>query len=277
MRKALEEPGEDPSKHPYFIGSLAKGLNVLGAFNGNRHELSLRDISEVAGVTVPSALRIAHTLVACDYLVRNGATKGYRLGPNAVSVGLATLSAMTLPEIADPYVSELRDRTDETVKLGIPTGTDVVVVGRQVSQRYPTTTPYIGWRAPLHLGSLGRAILAWMPSERIDAVLHQEVFAKLMPKTIAREDLLDELDATRSRGYALNDQGVTQENRSLGAPLLAPGGVAVGSINISISAQRVTMRDLEGDYAPLVVEVAQRISATLPPQVLGSGDTEVSA
>lgn len=263
---------KDPSQHDYYIAALARGLTVLSTFNEQKPELSLRDIAMAADVTQPSALRIAHTLVACEFMVRNPATKGYRLGPNAVSVGLATLGAMTLPEIAEPYLIELRDQTDETVKLGVPSRRAVVVVARQASRRHPPASQYIGSRAPMHIGSLGRAMLAWLPPDRVKEVLSSDTFQPRTTKSLSRSEVEDELERSRRRGYALNDQGVTAENRSVGAPLIAPSGHAIGSINLSISAQRCTMERLKADFAPLVVQAARRISATLPPQVQGAGD-----
>jgi hypothetical protein len=48
-----------PSRDEYFVISLARGLAVLAAFTPERPELTLSEIAEVAGVTNPSALRIA--------------------------------------------------------------------------------------------------------------------------------------------------------------------------------------------------------------------------
>ena len=260
-------------KHPYFIGALAKGLEVLDAFSPARPELGLKDIAEAAGVTQPSALRIAYTLVTAGFLVRNPMTKGYRLGPKTVSIGLATMGAMTLPEICEPYMAALRDETDETIKLGVRVGGDVVVVARKTSRRHPPGFQYIGSSSPLTLGSLGRSILAWLPDEEIAALLDAPRLEVRTEKSLDREQVLAEVAASRKRGFAINDQGVTIENRSVGAPLIAPGAGPVGSINLSVSAQRITLDELVRKYGSLIARTAADISATLPPQVQGAGDS----
>ncbi|MGV9861746.1 IclR family transcriptional regulator [Rhodococcus koreensis] len=264
----------DGDRHHYHIAALAKGLAVLSAFNDKRFELSLKEIAEVARVTQPSALRTAHTLVEADFLVKNPTTKGYRLGPMAVSIGLATLGAMTLPEICDPFLVELRNATDETIKLGVAAGPDVVVVARVVSRQHPPSTQYVGSRSPLSLGSLGRAILAWRTDEEIEDAINSRPQPIRTPHTLHGESLRTELVSTRKRGFSLNDQGVTLENRSVGAPLKDPAGHVAGSINLSVSVQRCSRERLESVYAPMVVETARRISATLPPSVQGGGNLD---
>ncbi len=122
---------------------------MLDAFSPQRPELTLRDVAEAAGVTQPSALRIGHTLIEAGYLVRNQSTKGYRLGPRMVAVALATLSAMPLPEIAEPYLVQLRDATQETAKLAVPSGTDAVIVSYVASRLRPPGDQFIGSSVPL--------------------------------------------------------------------------------------------------------------------------------
>lgn len=257
--------------HSYHIEALARGLAVLDAFSPQHPELTLREVSEAAGVTQPSALRIGFTLIEAGYLVRNTVTKGYRLGPRVVAVGLATLASMTLPEIAEPFLVDLRDRTQETIKLAIPADTEVVVVARYPSRRHPPGNQYIGTHMPIHTASLGRAVMAWLPDTTVVSLLDRVDTTKLTAKTLSKAQVRRELKATRERGYSINDQGVTSEHRAVAAPLIDPSGAAVAAINISVSAQRISVPELEKQLAPLVVETAARISATLPPQVQGAG------
>ena len=56
------------------------------------------------------------------------------------------------------------------------------------------------------------------------------------------------------------------------ATLLNPDGPPIGAVNLSVSAQRVSLAELERRLAPKVVECAQAVSATIPPQVQGDGN-----
>lgn len=268
---ARESTGATHEKRSYFIESLGRGLAVISAFSPQRHELTLSDIAEAAGVSQPSALRIGYTLVEAGYLVRNPLTKGYRLGPRLITAGLATMSSLVLPDIAAPYLTDLRDRTDETVKLGIPARQQVIIVGWYPSERYPHSHHFLGTTLPLHATSLGRAILAWLPHTVVAAVLARSEAATFTDRTMTPDRAFDDLREVRQRGYAINDQGTTNEHRSVAAPLLDPRGRAVGAINISVSAERITCDELVTRFAPLVVATANHISAVLPPHIEGAG------
>jgi IclR family transcriptional regulator, pca regulon regulatory protein len=247
---------------------------VLSAFSPERRELSLRDIAETTNVSQPSALKIGYTLVQSGYLVRNPVTKGYRLGPEIVSVGMATLNALTLPELAEPYLIDLRDRTQETVKLAIHAGPAIVFVARIPSLTHAIVgNTYVGTSLPIHASSVGRAILAWLPEETAERLLSGSSDARLTKKTLTKDQARRRLAAIRKRGYDTDDQGVMLENRAIAAPVFDAAGVAVGAINITASAHRVTMTEIEEELGPLVVECAQVVSSILPPSVRGAGWT----
>ena len=261
----------EADKRGYLIESLARGLQVLEGFSAERPELALKDIAAAAGVTAPSAVRISHTLTELGYLVRNPVTKGYRLGPKVVAVGMATLNSMTLPELAEPFLVDLRNRTHETVKLAIHTGPVIVFIARIPSRLHPSNNQYVGTSLPIHASSMGRAILAFLPEEEANRLIDESADVRLTSHTPTKDEVRRALPGIRQRGYELNDQAVTLENRAVAAPLLDAYGVAVGAINISISAQRISAKDLERKMAPLVVETAKQISGILPLTVQGAG------
>ncbi|MEU6148082.1 IclR family transcriptional regulator [Streptomyces sp. NPDC047081] len=267
-----EESGQGGTdRSGYYIAAIGRALAVLDTFSPQRPELTLRDMAEAAKVSQPSALRIGYTLVQAGYLVKNPLTKGYRLGPKAISVGMATLNSLTLPELAEPYLIDLRNRTQETVKLAIHHGPTVVFVSRVPSLLHPPGAHYVGSSLPIHASGLGRAILAHLPEETALQLIEKSAEARLTAKTPTKAQARRELAQIRKRGYAINDQSTTVENRAVAAPLLDATGVPAGAINLSMSAQRITMADMEKRMAPLVMETAQAISAVLPPHVQGAG------
>lgn len=254
----------------YFVDSLGRGLSVLAAFEPGRIELSLADIASVCQVTNPSALRIGYTLVQLGYLTRNPVTKGYRLGPKTLTLGLAALSSMTLLDIAEPYLIDLRDRTDENVKCAIMQGNEVVYIAHFRSRTHPSNMIYVGTRLPAHMTSTGRALLAQLSDSAIRAILDSSPRDKLTEHSITDSDaILREIQRARSRGYAVNDQGLSVENRSVGAALLTARGVPVGALNIAVGSGRMSLSELENDLAPQVVETARLISSVLPAQLEG--------
>jgi IclR family pca regulon transcriptional regulator len=266
-------PASTHARPEYFIQALARGLRVLDAFSAERPELTIRDIAEIAEVSQPSALRIGYTLVETGFLVRNPVSKGYRPGQRIMSVALAALDSMSLPELAEPYLEDLRLRTQETVKMAVHAGPSVVFVSRLPSFLHPPAQRYARPSLPVHASSLGRAILAWLPADTARRLIEDCPEVRLTPNTPSKAEVWHRLPAIRARGYDINDCGATRENRAVSAPLLDAGHRAVGAINVSVSARRVSLSDMERRIAPLVVETARIINQTLPLSLKGSGWT----
>lgn len=266
----MQEKRPGAHKDEYFIESLARGLSVLASYNPQKSELSLADIARTAGVTTPSALRIGYTLVTLGYLVRNPATKGYRLGPKVLSLGIATLSGMSLVDIAEPYLRGLRDRTEETVKMAVLQDTETLYIARYPSTLHPTTSIYVGSRLVAHMTSIGRAILAFMPEDEARTIVERSRRPALTDKSLTGvEEIMAELRRTRERGYSVNDQGITLEHRSAAAPLINAVGQPVAAINVSVSAQRMGFKEMKRRLVPDLVQTAKQISNMLPSHVEG--------
>lgn len=256
----------------YFVESLGRGLAVLSAFGAERKELSLRDVAAAAQVSTPSALRIGYTLVELGYLVRDPQSKRYRPGPKLLAVGMASLGSMSLLEIAEPYLVQLRDATGETVKLAILDDTEMVYVARIPSLTYPALgSGLVGTRLPACQTCTGRAILSKLGDRDVRSIVQRSRRERFTDKTITSvDDLLTEIQRTRRRGYAVNDQGTTVEHRSAAVAICDLAGHPVGAVNVSVSAQRVTLSDLTRRLVPHVLSTAERIASLLPPQFEGT-------
>lgn len=260
--------GSEPGS--YTIESLVRGLAVLKGFSPAKYEMDLTDIAEFAGVSKGTAFRIAHTLAEEGFLLRVDETKFYRLGPAAVSVGLETVSSMTLPTIAEPFLVRLRDITSQTVQLAVPDEGSAVIVGRYPSRRFPPNAVYIGHRVPIYAGSLGRSMLSALDSATRRQLLEVLDFEAMTPRSLTKLDrILDSTEVAARQGWSLNDQETTLEHRSLAAAIVTPSGAPVGAVNITVSAQRITAHNLSRKYAKSVVEAARSISDLLPEYFAG--------
>jgi IclR family pca regulon transcriptional regulator len=254
------------AQRKYFIESLARGLAVLSAFDPTHTELSLAEIAKVANVSRPSALRIGYTLTRLGYLMRNSATHGYRIGPKALSLGMATLSSMSLVDTAEPFLRDLRDATRENIKMAVLQGSEIVYVSRFASQLEVNISIYVGTRLPAAITSIGRVILAFLPEDvALDVVERSGLTAETTPSITTLEGVMSELRLIRDRGYTINDQGLMREIRSAAAPIIDAAGHPVAGINVTVSSQRITAADLEERLVPLLVATARSISRLLPP------------
>jgi DNA-binding IclR family transcriptional regulator len=92
---------------------------------------------------------------------------------------------------------------------------------------------------------VGKAILAFMPEERIADVLQRTRFERFTHRTIATpEALRTEIEKTRRRGYAVDDEELEEGLRCIAVPLLDAQRQPVAAVSISGPSFRVTAQKL---------------------------------
>jgi DNA-binding IclR family transcriptional regulator len=92
---------------------------------------------------------------------------------------------------------------------------------------------------------VGKAILAFLPEERINEILRRTKFERFTQRTIASADALrTEIEKTRRRGYAVDDEELEEGLRCIAVPLLDAQRLPVAAVSISGPSFRVTAQKL---------------------------------
>ena len=103
----------------------------------------------------------------------------------------------------------------------------------------------IGASNPLHCTSVGKAILAFLPEERVAEILRHIRYERFTHRTIATaEALRAEIDKTRRRGYAVDDEELEEGLRCIAVPVLDAQRQPVAAVSVSGPSFRVTAQKL---------------------------------
>lgn len=193
---------------------------------------------------------------------------GWRLGLRLIEFASLAWAGFDLRAAAEEDMTALRDLTGETVRLAVLDGQEMLYIA-QVDSREPISFRlHVGARGPAYCSGTGKAMLAFLPTTRREAILARIAFEMHTPRTLVTRAALEaDLEATRKRGYSLDDGEQAAEVRSLGVPILDRRGSPHGAISLTVPAFR---RDREGllSLAPMAQEAARRISARLPPSMV---------
>lgn len=232
---------------------------ILELFNDRRPALTMSEIAEHTGLNRATSYRFCQTLLQLGYL-EEADERRLRPGLKAVSLARAALSSHELPDLALPHLRALRSATGETVNMALLDGADVVYVSRLLSDDLLALRLFVGSRLPAYASSLGRAILAHLPEEEVQALLDSQHLEAFTEYTIVnRTRLMAELRRIRRRGYATNNQELVLGISGVAAPVFDVSGRPVAAINLSLT--RVPDRaEVDSVLAPRVVETAQAIS-----------------
>jgi PcaR/PcaU/PobR family beta-ketoadipate pathway transcriptional regulator len=234
---------------------------ILELFSDRRPALTMSEIAELTGLNRATSYRFCQTLMKLGYL-EEVEERRLRPGLKALSLAHSALGSRELPELALPYLRELRRKTHETVNMALLDGGEVVYVARVVSDQLVSLRLYVGSRLPAYASSLGRAILAFLPEDEAELIIADSKLEKITENTIVDPRRLKaELRRIRARGYAVNDQEIALGLRGVAAPVLSASQRPVAAINISIPRPLKTPDEIENVFAPEVVETANSISA----------------
>ncbi|AWM87060.1 IclR family transcriptional regulator [Microvirga sp. 17 mud 1-3] len=247
-----------------FINSLAKGLSVLKAFDGDWDALGLSEIAGRSGISMGAAQRITHTLVRLGYLRKDDRTRRYRLSARTLDFAYHYLHASPLYEVSIPFVASARDECRETVNVAELDGPEVVAVIRMPSQRYMNPTSTIGRRLPAFCTAGGRAQLAWLPPAEAANILDRTEFLPRTPHTLTdRADVEKRLELAQREGYAMVVEEVNQGEIALAAPILDGNGRPLAAVGVSTSTADWTADSARERLAPVVMQTARLISRSL--------------
>jgi IclR family transcriptional regulator, pca regulon regulatory protein len=244
-----------------FVQSLERGLLVVRSL-ATPEPRTLSDVARATGLSRASARRFLLTLERLGY-VRQSAGH-FTLTPRVLDLGYAYLSSLTVPEVALPHLERLVGEVHESSSASVLDGDDVVYVARVPTRRIMSVTISVGTRFPAFVTSMGRVLLAGLPSEECERLIQHADLQALTTKTVTSTSALREtIDVTRRRGYALVDQELEPGLRSVAVPIHNPDGVVALAINVSTQASRTTLAELRGRLLPALLKTAAAIERDL--------------
>lgn len=241
---------------------MDKALRLLSLF-ATEETIRVKDAADTLGVATGTAHRLLAMLVYRGYVTRNATTKAYGPGPVLLSVGLRAASRLDLGSQAKPYLEALNREVDETVSLAVLRGTDVLFVDAFESQKTLKVASRAGAIHPAHCTSVGKAILAELPRDRLLRLYPDEELPQVTPRSISsRVQLLVELESTIARGYAINFGELEEGIGSLAVAVRDTPGSVVAAIGVGAPVFRLGEDRLQ-ELARAAQSTAAQLSAEL--------------
>jgi IclR family pca regulon transcriptional regulator len=245
---------------PDFIEALARGLDVIRAFQPGQPVMSLSAVAAATGLARPTARRIVLTLGQMGYV--RAVAGGFELTPRVLELGMSYVLSRTRWEVARPHMERLVARTHESSSIAQLDGPDIVYVARVAVPKIVALAVTIGTRFPAMQTSLGKVLLAALPPEDVERVLAEPSRSGITPRIVpGSEERAAILREVRARGWALTDEELAAGIRSVAAPLRDGDGRVIASLNVNTHAAETPVEVLTGEYLPLLLQAAGAISA----------------
>lgn len=245
---------------PNFMTSLARGLAVIGAFSQQRRHMTIAQASQKTGIPRAAVRRCLYTLTQLGYVTADDG-RNFSLRPKILALGHTYLSSEPLVTSAQPLLDRISNTLLESCSMAVLDGDDMLYVVRSSSTtRIMSIDLHIGSRLPAYCTSMGRVLLAGLPSGELDTFLARVDLRPLTPHTIVSSSKLKQvLEDIRSRGYALVDQELELGLRSIAVPVKGVAGQVLAALNISAQASRVPIAEMETRFLPALRAAAEEL------------------
>lgn len=219
---------------PPTAPAVDRAVLVLKHIAAAGEGVSLAALSQALAMPKSSTLSICRSLVNGGLLMRSSSGE-YGLAIGVVDLARSYLSSAT---ITDVFVSEWEQRSrfiDETVVLSVLDGADVVYVACKNGKVGVSFNYRIGMRLPAWCAASGKAILSTM-GDKAARLLPAGALRPLSNRgVVTRADLMAQLEAARTTGYAIDDEEVRAGMCCIGAPVFeSRSGPALSAVAISM-------------------------------------------
>lgn len=161
----------------------------------------------------------------------------YRLSYDFLVFGEYVRNRSPLYTVGKPEIDELAEQTGQYAHLvAEENGRGLNLYkskGKQAVGEDYQKAKYQQWDY-LHITASGKAILAYLPQERVEEIIDRHGLPARTEQTITnREELFDELSDVREQGFAYNDEEEIEGFRAVGAPIRSRNRSVLGSVSVS--------------------------------------------
>lgn len=259
---------------------VANAMHVLEMLAPHPEGRRVSEVAERLGINKAIAHRLLAVLVDTGYVNQDPRTSSYFATHSLGALGLRQLSSSGVGTWAQRALDSLAAECEELVRLAVATNDSLQWIAKaQGSNSSLRLDPVMGQDAVPHATASGKAWLATLSPERVDAILDREGQLSATPRSpLDRASLLVELDEVRHRGYATTLEEMDLGINAVAAPIYGAGRGAEATGTISIAGPSVRMtRAQMAEFSPLLLTAAADIARSWPSFAYLVADEELSA
>lgn len=201
------------------------------------------------------------TLVEEGYVINSDGQ--YSLSLKLLELGGYVRKQHELYEVAEPEINDLAKDTGELVNLAVEEYGQVVYLYRAKGDNAVDVNTYAGLRTHVHCTALGKAIMAYLPESRVDQIIDAHGLPEMTPRTTTdREQLFDELEDVRNRGYAVDMAERLEGLHCIAVPIQGDD-TPLGAISVSAPASRMPKEKIETTVHKSIKDTANVIELNM--------------
>lgn len=242
-----------------FVGSLAKGLEILSAF-AEGDALGNQDLVDVCGLPKTTVSRLTRTLATLGYLYRDEETGKYLMGTRVLGISASVQRNIGLIKAARPFIQALAEKADLTVSVGTRDRLGIVYleVARPVQNRL-TMNNDAGSVLPIAASALGLAYIVAAPlNERVQ--LLEALQARYSDNWDQVRLAIDRAhEEYRRHGFVISLQSWSRQINAVAVPMPLNEGKRLFTFNCAGPSNELPRQRLMNELGPSLLETVAAI------------------
>jgi len=272
--RADADTASSADRAPSVSPSTDRALTVLETLIGAEEPLTLTALAREAHIPLATCAAIVQTLEQRGYATRRIVGRSHFWRPTLRLYSLSTrlIRAVDPSQTAQPHLRRLCDQMGMPAHLGVLEGRNVVYVAKAAAPGLIQFDTFPGKVAVFHLTALGRAIAAHLPASELKALTAGTLPGGAGPKSrgAGTRWLKAELELTRERGYAVEDEEEQAEIGCIAAPVFDAAEHVAYAVGVTGFA-----RELLGEKFDTAVDAVVRTAKAVSTDLGSAGSLDL--
>jgi len=245
------------------IQSVRKAIRLLEELGKASSGFGVLELARTLEMDKSSVSRLLRTLEQSEIVTQDTGSRRYALGLGLAALGQKALRRLNVHELALPVIRQLADATGERAHLAVLAQSRALYMEQAEPPRGIGIETPVGTLAPLYCTALGKALLAFQPPEKREALLSELVFEPYTRRTITELSVFVlHLETVIRNGIAVDDEEFSIGIRCMAAPVFDHAGQVCGAIGFSGPSPRVNDERMQL-WGDLIVREAAQLSRKL--------------
>jgi IclR family transcriptional regulator, KDG regulon repressor len=243
--------------------SLQKALRILLHMGQGNPDMGIAELASELDLNKTTVYRLLCALEKFGLVERLAEGENYRLGLKLHELGTHAIESRSLRTEAHSFLIDLAQKSGESVHLAVPGPRGAICLDHVESKTRFMMRTAIGATFELHCSAIGKAVVAFLPDDEMDALLSAQEFTKYTAYTRTRpSEIKKDLREVVKRGYALDRQESEVGINCIAVPLHLPLIRGTGAVGMSGPTNRFRGKALREKIAmnkETVALIAERL------------------
>lgn len=252
---------EPKSEDRDFVTALARGLEVINAFNSERPEMTLSELAQHTKLSPATVRRSLITLEQLGYARRR--ERKFMLAPKVLTLGASYFASMNLKEVAQHHLVKLVEHLHDAASLTVLDRFEVLYIAHVPSDQRVRHGRSVGSRLPAHATSTGIVLMANASAEHRAKLLKQALPAYTSRTPVAPRDLKARFEDALRSDYAVACDTIEYGAIAVAVPVRDGQGRVVAALNCATTTRLADEKTIVKTRLKPLREAAANIGAML--------------